>query len=244
MVKAQIDVETAREARDNAKKILDSRQQLFKEGALPGRQVDESQAAYSQAVGQYRAAEEHLKTLQSVSKEEQIKGAAAQVQSAKAHLDSQETQVAYSRITSPISGIVADRPLNAGEMANPGSPLITIMDISRVVARIEVPQAEASAVKVGQTATLTQPDSKEEVEGKVTRGESRRRSQHHHRSSLDSDSTILASASNRERRCTLRSRPRSIRPRPWCPSPRYFRAKKEAPPFSPSRPIRSLTSAP
>src|SRR5690349_17539831 len=28
--KAQIDVETAREARDNAKKILDSRQQLFK----------------------------------------------------------------------------------------------------------------------------------------------------------------------------------------------------------------------
>ena len=42
-------------------------------------------------------------------------------------------------------------------MANPGSALITIMDISRVVARIEVPQAEASSVKVGQIATLTQP---------------------------------------------------------------------------------------
>ena len=53
-------------------------------------------------------------------------------------------------------------------MANPGSALITIMDISRVVARIQVPQAEAAAVKVGQTATLTQPDSKEGVEGKVT----------------------------------------------------------------------------
>ena len=47
------------------------------------------------------------------------------MQSAKAHLESQEAQVAYSRIVSPISGIVADRPLNAGEMANPGSPLIT-----------------------------------------------------------------------------------------------------------------------
>ena len=166
--KAQIDVETAREARDNAKKILDSRQQLFKEGALPGRQVDESQAAYSQAVGVYRAAEEHLRALQSVSKEEQVKTAAAQVQSAKAHMASQETQVAYSRIVSPISGVVADRPLNAGEMANPGSALISIMDISRVVARIQVPQAESSTLKVGQTARLTQPDSKEEVEGKVT----------------------------------------------------------------------------
>jgi len=168
VVKAQIDVQTAREARDNAKKVFDSRQQLFKEGALAGRLVDESQTAYSQAQGQLRTAEEHLKALQSVSKEEQIKTAAAQVQSAKAHLASQQTQVAYSRVVSPISGIVADRPLNVGEMATPGTPVITIVDISRVVARIEIPQAEASTVKVGQTATLTQPDSKEEVEGNVT----------------------------------------------------------------------------
>lgn len=168
VVKAQIDLQSARETRDNARKVLESRQQLFKEGALAGRQVDEAQAAYAQANGQYRAADEHLKALQSVSKEEQIKGAAAQVKSAKAHMESQEAQVAYSRIMSPIPGIVADRPLNAGEMANPGSALITIMDISRVIARIEIPQAEAPSVKVGQTATLTQPDNKEEVEGKVT----------------------------------------------------------------------------
>jgi multidrug efflux pump subunit AcrA (membrane-fusion protein) len=168
VVKAQIDLESAREARDNAKKILESRQQLFKQGALAGRLVDESEAAYIQADGQFRSAQEHLRTLQSVSKEEQIKGVAAQVHSAKAHFDSQEAQVAYSRILSPFSGIIADRPLNIGEMANPGAPLLTVVDISRVVARVAVPQAEASAVKVGQTATLTRPDSKEEVEGKVT----------------------------------------------------------------------------
>ena len=167
VVKAQTDLEAARETRDSAKKVLESRQQLFKQGALAGRSVDESQLAYAQAEGQYRAAQEHLKTLESV-RQDQIKGAAAQVRSAKAHLDSQEAQVAYSRVQSPISGIVADRPLNAGEMANPGSPLITVVDISRVVARVNVPQTDASAVKTGQTAVLTQPDSKEEVEGKVT----------------------------------------------------------------------------
>lgn len=129
--------------------------------------MDDSRVAYAQAESQYRAAEEHLKTLQSV-KQDQIKGVAAQVASAKAHHDSQEAQVAYSRILSPISGIVSDRPLNAGEMATPGAPLITIVDISRVIARIDVPQAEASTVKVGQTAILTRPDSKDEVEGKVT----------------------------------------------------------------------------
>ncbi len=167
VVKAQTDVDSAREARDNARKVLESRQKLFQQGALAGRLVDESQVAYAQANDQYRAAEEHLKALQSVSKEEQIKAAAAQVRSAKAHFDSQEAQVDYSRIVSPINGIVADRPLNAGEMANTGSPVLTVMDISRVVARVAVPQGDASAVKVGQTATLTQPDNKDEVQGKV-----------------------------------------------------------------------------
>jgi HlyD family secretion protein len=124
--------------------------------------------AYSQALSQYRAAEEHLKTLQSVSKEEQIKGAAAQVQSANAHYEGLEAQLAYSRVTSPIAGIIADRPINAGEMANPGAPLLTIVDISRVVARVNVPQNDSAAIKLGQTASVTQPGNSDRFEGKVT----------------------------------------------------------------------------
>jgi HlyD family secretion protein len=167
VMKAQTDLQTARGVEASARRLLESRQQLFKQGALAGRLVDEAQVAYQQAQSQYRAAQEHLKALELV-RQDAIEGAAAQVRSAKAHLGSQEMQVAYSRIESPISGIVADRPLNPGEMANPGSPLITVVNISRVIARINVPQSEASAVKVGQTATVTQPDTKQEMEGKVT----------------------------------------------------------------------------
>ncbi|MFL6415997.1 MAG: efflux RND transporter periplasmic adaptor subunit, partial [Bryobacteraceae bacterium] len=166
IVKAQIDVEATRDARESAKRLLDSRQQLFKQGALAGRLVDEAQLAFTTADSQYRAAEGHLKTLES-SREDQIEAAAAQVSSAKAHLASQEDQVAYSRVESPISGIVADRVFSLGEIAGTGSPLITIVNISRVVARVDVPQSEVSAVKIGQLATLTQSGSKEEVEGKV-----------------------------------------------------------------------------
>jgi HlyD family secretion protein len=168
IVKAQTDLESARDARDNAKKVFDSREQLYRQGALAHRLVDESQLAYAQAVTQFRAAEEHLKTLQMIGKETQIQGAAAQVQSAKAHYDSLEAQVAYSRVTSPIAGVVADRPINVGEMANPGAPLVSIVDISRVVARINIPQADASVVKIGQTATIAQPGSTDQYEGKVT----------------------------------------------------------------------------
>jgi HlyD family secretion protein len=168
VVKAQTDLEAARQARDSAKKVLDSREQLFKDGALAGRQVDESRLGYVQAQGQYQAAEEHLKTLQGVGKTEQSKTAAAQVQTAKAHYESQQAQVAYSRVVSPIAGVVADRPLNEGDVAGPGMPLLTVMDVSRVVARVNVPQADAPFVKVGQTAIITQTDSAEQSEGKVT----------------------------------------------------------------------------
>jgi HlyD family secretion protein len=167
VVKAQTDLDSARESRDAAKKVLDSRQQLFKDGALAGKLVDDAQVAYAQAQGQYRAADEHLKALQSVAKEEQIKGAAAQVQTAKSHYDSQEAQVAYSRIVSPIGGVISDRPLNAGEMANPGSPLVSVMDISHVIARINIPESDATAVKVGQRVVITQSDNREGVDGKV-----------------------------------------------------------------------------
>lgn len=168
IVKAQTDLDAARDARDNAKKVFDSREQLFQQGALARRLVDESQLAYVQALTQYRAADEHLKTLQSVGKETQVQGAAAQVRSAKAHYDSLEAQVAYSRVTSPIAGIIADRPVNVGELANPGAPLVTVVDISRVIARVNIPQNDASAVKVGQPATITQPGATAPFQGTVT----------------------------------------------------------------------------
>ena len=168
VVKAQTDVDAGRQAAEAAKRVWESRQQLFKEGALARRQVEESQVAYVQANSNLRAAEEHLRALQAVSKQEQVKTAQAQVSAAQAHLRSLEAQLGYSEIHSPISGVVSDRPLYAGEMSSPGTPLLTVMDISSVVARVNVPQAEATAVKVGQAAVLTQADSGQELNGRVS----------------------------------------------------------------------------
>jgi HlyD family secretion protein len=168
IVKAKTDVDSIRQALDAAKRVLESRQQLFKEGALARRQVDEAQVAFAQANGQFLAAQEHLRALESVAKDEQIKTASAQVASAQSHYQSLEAQVSYSRILSPIGGVVADRPLYAGELASPGTPLLTVIDISRVVARVNVPQAHAAMVRVGHPAILTQPGIEEEINGRVT----------------------------------------------------------------------------
>jgi HlyD family secretion protein len=168
VTKAQTDADAAREGLDAAKKLLDNRQQLFKDGALARKLVDEAQVAYTQAKGQFETAQQHLQALQSVGKQELIKTAEAQVQAAKGHYDSAQAQVSYSEIRSPINGVVTDRPVYPGEMANTGTPLLTIMDVSKVVARVNLAQDQARNVKVGNDATITPADGGELVTGKVT----------------------------------------------------------------------------
>jgi HlyD family secretion protein len=168
VTKAQSDLGAAREAMDAAKKLLDSRQQLLQQGALARKQVDEAQVQYAQARAAFETAQQHLQALQSVGKQEQVKTAEAQVQAARGHYESAQAQVAYSEIRSPLTGVVTDRPLYPGEMATTDKPVLIVMDVSWIVARINMAQDQAKDVKVGNEATLTPSDGSEMVTGKVT----------------------------------------------------------------------------
>lgn len=155
LTKAQTDVTAAREAMDAAKTLIDNREQLFKEGALARKLVDEAQVGYAQAKATFETAQQHLQSIQRVGQAEQIKTAAAQVEAAKGRFDATQAQVSYSEIRSPFAGVVTDRPLYPGELATTGAPLLTVMDMSRIVARVNMAQDQARDVKVGNTATLT-----------------------------------------------------------------------------------------
>ena len=66
VTKAQADVDAAKEALDASRKLLESRQQLFKEGATPRKTVDEAQVQFAQAKANYDTALQHMQALQSV----------------------------------------------------------------------------------------------------------------------------------------------------------------------------------
>ncbi len=160
-------MESAQEQYAAAKKVLDSRQELVKEGALARKLVDDAAVQFAQAKAQLDTAKEHLRTLQAAGKQAQIDQAKAQVAAAQGQLRSAETQVTYSEVRSPEAGVVADRPLYPGDIAQAGTPLMVVMDVSSVVARVNVPAAEASGVKVGQDATINISDTGEDVPAKV-----------------------------------------------------------------------------
>jgi multidrug resistance efflux pump len=167
VVKAQTDVESDQEQYDAAKRVLDSRQVLLKEGALSRKLVEDAGVQYAQAKAQLDTAKEHLRTLQTAGKQAQIDQAKAQVTAAQGQLRSAETQVTYSEVRSPEAGIVADRPLYPGDIAQAGTPLMVVMDVSSVVARVNVPTGESTGVRVGQDATINIADTGEDVPAKV-----------------------------------------------------------------------------
>ncbi len=166
LTKAKADLESAREAQEAAETLYNNRVSLLKQGALAQKLVDDAKVALVQAQSQFQTAQQHLTSLETVGRTEQLKSAQAQMDAAKAHYESSAAQAAYAEVRSPISGVVSDRPVNIGEMASSSSDLISVIDISRVVARANVPVQQAASITVGRPATISGPGG--ELTGKVT----------------------------------------------------------------------------
>jgi HlyD family secretion protein len=166
--KAEADAQTAQQALDAQEKIFESRQQLFEQGALPRKELDQSRVDITQARNQYAIAKKHLDALLAIGKQQELKAAAGQLESAKGKYLGAEAQLSYSEIRSPINGVITDRPLYPGEMAAAGAPLLTVMDISSVIAKAHIPQNDAAALKIGDQGSMTVPGIEKPIEGKVT----------------------------------------------------------------------------
>lgn len=97
-------------------------------------------------------------------RETELAAAQADVQSARANRDSARRGVEKCTVTAPFSGIVRSRSGQVGELAAPGTPLLTLADTSdlQVVAQVQSRDADglSAAAKVefaaaGRTHALT-----------------------------------------------------------------------------------------
>ena len=166
--KAEADAQQAQQALDAQEKVFESRQQLFEQGALPRKELDQSRVDVTAARNQSSIARQHLDALMAIGKQQELKSAAGQLESAKGKYLGAQAQLSYSEIRSPIDGVITDRPLYPGEMAAAGTALLTVMDISSVIAKAHISQNDAAALKVGDKGTMTVPGIEEPIEGRVT----------------------------------------------------------------------------
>jgi HlyD family secretion protein len=166
--KAQLDADAARAAFDAQQRVYDSRKVLFQQGALPQRDLDSAAVALAQTRGAYEVAERQLVDLQRLGREQAIKSAHGSRVNAEGQMLTAEAQLSYSEIRSPIDGVVTERPLYAGDLATANQPILTVMNLSRLIAKSHIVQSEAALLRVGNPAELKVLGLDEPINGRVS----------------------------------------------------------------------------
>lgn len=136
VVRARQDVEKAQAALELAKLTLERRERALADRAVSQADVDIAQNDYKTK----RIALEQAKEVQNVA----------------------EDQLRYSRISSPIDGTVIQRTIRVGETVVPGTmatmddrSLLTVADLSVLIAKADLNQIDVAKVVLGQEVTLS-----------------------------------------------------------------------------------------
>ncbi|MGC1087131.1 MAG: efflux RND transporter periplasmic adaptor subunit [Candidatus Acidiferrum sp.] len=166
--KAELDAAAAKAAFDAQQRAYDSRKELFQQGALPQRDLDAAAVALAQAHTANEVAQKQLADLQRLGKEQAVKSAHGSRLTAEGQMRAAEAQLSYSEIRSPIDGVVTDRPLYAGDLATANQPVLTVMNLSRLIAKSHIPESEAATLKPGNAAELKVDGLDDPIKGRVT----------------------------------------------------------------------------
>ncbi len=165
---ANLSVRDTKANLDAQQKLFDSQSKLYQEGAIARKQLDATQVALTAARSAYETAEKHFANLQATGATQQRQAAKGQLESSHGQYLAATAQLQYTRLQSPIDGVIADRAVYPGDIAPAGTPLLIVMDTSKVVVRLHVPQPQAVQLKLGDEAEFQVPDLKGSFPAKVT----------------------------------------------------------------------------
>ncbi len=156
--RAQAQVNITASALETAQKIYERRKTLFDQGAIPARELLVSQNDLAVAQNNHLVAKKNLELLQSQTRERDLEMARSRVDQARARLAQAEAQLAFTLIGSPLDGVVSDQWMYPGDMAKPDAPIVTVMDIHKLVVRAQVPEARSPLLALGQAAEFVPQD--------------------------------------------------------------------------------------
>jgi multidrug resistance efflux pump len=147
---AWVNLNSAMAAREDAEATLQELQQLRNDPVEAQLQVDEAEAAYRAAQAEVEVAKANLAQLQAGPRAEEVALAEAQTQQAEAALAALKVDRQKHVLVAPVSGWVAERVAQEGEMASPGMPLMTVADLSEVTLTVYVPEPDIDTIALGQ----------------------------------------------------------------------------------------------
>jgi HlyD family secretion protein len=153
-------------------------QGLFDAKVASAQDRDMAQAALRASEAAVKSLEEQVKAqdaLRSVAQanrkqldvqQSDLASAQAQLQQARAEVAAANTRLGYTKVYSPLDGVVSVRAARQGEMVAEGSPIVTVIDVDHLWVQTGVEESLVNSVQFDQNLRVRLP-SGEEIEGKV-----------------------------------------------------------------------------
>ncbi|MBA2132003.1 efflux RND transporter periplasmic adaptor subunit [Capillibacterium thermochitinicola] len=128
--------------------------ELYQREMISRQQLDAIALQKEIAASNLTAAEARLTAVQKGATKEQLDMLEAQVKQAKSALELARLQLSYTRVTAPITGVLAQFAVEEGSMVAPSAPAGVIIDDRKMKAHALVPESYVNAVKPGDPILL------------------------------------------------------------------------------------------
>jgi HlyD family secretion protein len=128
---------------------------LFERRVIPKETLDNAETGYKIAKAAFQRGTENYQLVKEGPRKEDIEDARAQVDQASASMKLAETQLSYTFLHSPLSGVVLVKSAEIGEVVNPGTSILTLADLEHIWLKAYIPETDLGKVKWGQEVTVT-----------------------------------------------------------------------------------------
>lgn len=152
--KAGNEVKAAAAAAELAKKALVRMQALVKRKLTSAESVDRAQAQYDEAAQRLKALQQQYDLTEIGPRGEDIQAARAQLKADQAALQLADKALADTKLYAPQDGIIQNRILEPGDMANAQKPVLTLALRQPLWARVYAAETDLGRLRPGLPATL------------------------------------------------------------------------------------------
>lgn len=147
-------------------------QALVKELVITQEEAQKDESDFRTAQSEYQQALAELQAAQNGTSASQYQSTAqrAQAAQAKAALRTQSIIRGYTRIVSPITGMVTQRMISPGTLVSPGMSVLQVAQINPIRIQANVAESDLGRIRVGALITIQDQKSKSKtpITGKVS----------------------------------------------------------------------------
>ncbi len=147
-----------RVAKDQVLLTLDDREIL--------EQLAQAEAQMKQASTEYNRTKQLFE--KSVASEQELTATESAYTGARAQVDRIKVMVTYTKVVSPIDGIVTERRIEAGDLASPGQVLLAVYDPAQMRLEVPVPLRLVAKLALNQPVEVALDHPARTLKGEVT----------------------------------------------------------------------------